>query len=504
MQELTFKNGSFYYNSKKIDVWGAVSLRDHADQIARKVFNRILVKKFVAPTGPLPKFLDAHQVEGVRFVLTRSRSYLAHAPGAGKTAQAIIASLYIPTTPTGQCSFRHGQTLFIVPPTLTKNWEREILKWTDWVGWLPSIYIVGRTAEQWNSDWNADFIVVPDSMLTKDWVYDELQKRRFKLIAVDEASRFKEPSSERTLALFGGRGKRMYFGLPSRATYSVLLDGSPMPNRPLELWAPIAGMAGETIRFMSLHDFGVRYCNGHWREDKFEWDYSGASRQDELREKLKPFMHVVTESQLTHPERLRSMLFMNPDGSADLKEWEQKNLSQRDVAVVLHEGEDSSLAHVAKHRQKIGLSKVKWVTEYVRGLLETKNESLLIFAWHQSVCRAIANGLGTYRPGLVTGSTHTSEREDIFRRFQSGACRVIVGNIAAMGRGHNLQRAGRVVMAEYSWTDELNKQAEKRASRKGSTNQFVRCDYVVASGTMDEVILNSVFTKARNVERIIA
>jgi SNF2 family DNA or RNA helicase len=104
---------------------------------------------------------------------------------------------------------------------------------------------------------------------------------------------------------------------------------------------------------------------------------------------------------------------------------------------------------------------------------------------------------------MVTGGTKPSEREDIFRSFQSGHCRVIVGNIAAMGRGLNLQRAKRIIFAEYSWTDELNKQCEKRASRKGATADLVRCDYIVAAGTMDETVLTAVFTKAKNIERVI-
>ena len=118
------------------------------------------------------------------------------------------------------------------------------------------------------------------------------------------------------------------------------------------------------------------------------------------------------------------------------------------------------------------------------------------------MCGRIADELRNLNPGVITGETRMPERERMFLEFQNGTCRVIIGNIGAMGRGHNLQRASRVVFAEYSWTDELNKQCEKRASRKGSTMQSVRCDYIVAQGTMDETILNAVFTKAKNVKKV--
>jgi hypothetical protein len=424
---------------------------------------------------------------------------LAHAPGAGKTCEAIVASLF------ADSSHGRNQVIFIVPPSLTANWAREILKWTGEppFNFWPSIYVVGRSAGKDLADWDANFLIVPDSMLAKDWVMEGLARRTPKLLAVDEASRFKEQTAERTKALFGGRsndGNRVYYGLVQNARHAVLLDGSPMPNRPMELWTPVTGMAPETIDFLSVHDFGVKYCKGHWSEEKFEWNYTGASKQDELNAKLtKRFMHVVTESELSHPERRRSMIFMTPDGSAQIKTWEQKN-----VQMPFEVDEKYSRGQVAAHRQKIGLAKVDWVVKYVRGRLEqNENESLLVFAWHRAVCRAIAIGLRSFGPGLVQGGVSTLEREDLFRRFQSGACRVIVANIAAMGRGHNLQRAKRVVFAEYSWTDEHNKQCEKRASRKGSTADFVRCDYVVASNTMDENVLRAVFTKAKNVERVI-
>jgi SNF2 family DNA or RNA helicase len=72
-----------------------------------------------------------------------------------------------------------------------------------------------------------------------------------------------------------------------------------------------------------------------------------------------------------------------------------------------------------------------------------------------------------------------------------------------MGRGHNLQRADRVIFGEFSWTDELNKQAEKRASRRGNERAFVRCEYVVAPGSIDEKVVQALFTKEKRVREII-
>jgi SWI/SNF-related matrix-associated actin-dependent regulator 1 of chromatin subfamily A len=481
----------------------AVRFRRSADSIAERVFSRAFVKHYPLPTWPLPSFLDdPHQFDGVKWILTRSRSYLAHAPGAGKTAQAIVAAALAGDT---------GRVLFIVPPSLTANWERETIRFAgmmaDRMGrhrspW-PAVSVVPESEFQDRMGWGAEYIICPDSMLTKPWVLKRLIAMPKRLIAVDEASRFKEATSLRTIALFGGhKGKLRSPGLIQDARHAVLLDGSPMPNRPMELWAPTYAMSPESIDFMSEQDFGFRYC-GAKINDWGQWEFRHASHEDELKAKLqKSFMHVVPESALNHPERRRSILFMNEDPRTPAhKAWERRWLSTVRLDDI---DEDMNQGEIATRRRELGERKVHWIAKYVSERLESKDESILLFAWHREVCEGLYRALKAHRPALVMGGTKAAERELWFEQFQKGNCKLIIGNIAAMGRGHNLQRANRIIFGEFSWTDELNKQCEKRASRRGRDQAaFVRCDYIVAPGSMDEAILNSVFTKARNVKRIV-
>lgn len=486
-----FKSGRTYITN---DINAAVRFRRYADRVAERVFNRAFVKQYALPSLPPLPFLDPHQLEGVKWILTRSRSYLAHAPGAGKTAQAVVASLL---------SGGSGQVLFIVPPSLTVNWEREIIKWTEWANYWPAIAIVPVSAKRQEMGWAAEYIICPDSMLTKPWVLNRLKRIDFKFVAVDEASRFKEDEAERTRALFGGRVKQKLDspGLIQKAKHAVLLDGSPMPNRPMELWAPTFAMAGETINFMSKQDFGFRYC-GATLHERGHWEFKHSANEEELRGRLqKKFMHVVTEDQLSHPERRRAMLFMNVDArSPEQKTWERKHLKTLSFDEI---SEDMNQGEIAKFRRELGLAKVPWIANYVKDRLNSKDESILLFAWHREVVHELATALHSRKPGVVMGGTRASVREEIFANFQSGKTKVIIGNIGAMGRGHNLQRADRVVFGEFSFTDELNKQCEKRASRKGSTKGFVRCDYIVSPGSMDEPILNAVFRKEATVKKVI-
>jgi len=471
----------------------AVSFRRYADEKTERLFKKLFVQFYDAPTLPQLAFLDPHQVSGINWILTRSRSYLAHAPGAGKTLQAIIASIL---------TKGEGQTLFIVPPTLTVNWAREILRWTEWTGLWPTVSIVPTSDGQDAHSWRAEFIICPDSMLTKDWVLTNLLKLKKKFVAVDEASRFKESESARSIALFGGHTDDFKSpGLVHSSKHSVLMDGSPMPNRPMELWAPTYAMSPESIDFMPKEKFGFKYC-GATMDDRGRWQFKNSSREDELHDRLqKNFMHVVTEDSLGHPERRRSIVPMSGDPrSAKMKAWEMsvvKELSLDNIDEELSRGE------IAAYRQELGISKVPWIAEYIKFRLEKPNEAILLFVWHREVAFLLAERLKAFNPGLVVGGSNPIERENFFGEFQEGKRPLGIGNIRAMGVGHNLQRSTRVVFGEYSFTNEYNLQCEKRASRKNSSLLFIPCDYIVAPGTFDEPTLKAVFTKEKRVKRII-
>lgn len=516
MTRLTFQNGKFVFVSPtqiKSAAWvlsgygdepytyettslkAAVQFRRYADAKAERIFKRALAQMYDVQLLPPLSFLDPHQRKGIEWVLTRSRSYLAHAPGAGKTCQAIVAASLIPLP---------GPILIIVPPTLTQNWQREIQHFTTLMGIYPSIAVVPLSAKQHSMEWSADFVICPDSLLAKRWVYTNLLKLKAKFIAVDEASRFKEITAQRSKAFYGGKHDTIsYPGLFQDARHTVFLDGSPMPNRPMELWAPAFYLDPASIDYMDNINFGYRYCGPTL--GAFGIEFKGSSHESELKEKLqKSFMHVVTENELSHPERLRSILVMSTDPrSPKTKTWELKNLSKIDLST-LKEGDKGELA---KWRKEVGLSKVNWCSQYIRQRLDDKKESILVFAWHREVCEKLAQQLQWYdpkfKPFIVYGGVKSSEREKAFKEFNEGKRKLIIGNIQAMGRGHNLQTASRVVFVEPSWTDELNKQCEKRASRRGSTKLHVRCEYIVVPDSLDEIILKSVFTKEKRVKKVI-
>lgn len=466
----------------------AYAYREFSDGYARRAFSKILNGSTpfdVAALKDFP-FLDRHQVQGILWAMTRKRSYLAHAAGAGKTVQAILAA-YL--------TKEEGKTIFIVPPSLTVNWRREIEKFSQYFDpfYFPTISIVPTSSHRDRVNWEADFIICPDSMLSVDWVYENLKHLKRKFLGVDEASRFKEAMTKRSQALYS---------LVRDCARVVFLDGSPMPNRPMELWAPAFMLDPEAIDCKDSVEFGMRYC-GATLNQFGGWEFKHSSNEAELREKLQArLMHVVLESELRHPERRRSLLFLPLDlRSPQQKAWERRHLGTLRLSEI---DEEASQGDIAKYRAEIGVRKAPEVARHVKERLNERSESILLFAWHREVCEILAERLREFSPAIIYGGTGSREREKAMSDFQAGKTRLLILNIASAGRGHNLQKADRVIFAEYSWSDELNRQCEKRASRKGRDAEMpVRCEYLVSPGSIDEIVLQSIFTKESRVKRIL-
>lgn len=499
---LTFEDSNFKFKNIDRDLRAAVKLREYADEVAEKVLKRTLNEKYLgSKLLPQLSFLDPHQREGVSFILSRKRSYLAHAPGAGKTVTTLVAFLL------SDCE----RALVIVPTGLGVQWRRQILKFYKEVSFIkPTIYVVTcKTKVNFLKVVMTDIVIIDDSVLDREPIQELIKLMKPDFVADDESSRLKEITATRSIAFYGGTAKRsgkQFRGIYKGARHVVFLDGSPMPYaRPMELWTPTYALDPEAIDCLDKHDFGLRFCNAY--QDRWgQWKYPGCSRPQELRRRLKErFMHVVTESELKHPERLRSLLFMDCDPrDAKQKKWERKNLKGLDLTKI---SERNSQGDHAKWRRQIGIKKIDWVSNYVSMRQQSQDESIIVFCWHREVAEGLVKKLSAknIKCGLVIGGVSQKKRQKIFSDFRRKKLCVLVGNIQSIGRGTDgLQGADRAVFGEYSYSDELNKQCEKRISRKGAKRKRIPCDYVVLPNSMDEKVLVGVFAKERTTKMVIS
>lgn len=476
---------------KTRDIKEAVRFRKHADSKAQRIFNKLMLTQMPLPAGgllsPIP-LMDFQKDLGVPFILSRNRSYLAHQPGLGKTAQCIVA-----------VNSKPGRTLVIVPSFLKTTWAREITKWSAQD--FPSIAVVPESSKADKFEWDADYIICSDAMLIKRWVIRGLSMQRFRYVFIDEAHRFKNCESSRTTALFGGKTKTFKSpGLIYNSEHVCALSGTPMLNRPIELWSTLYAMAPETIDFMSMTEFGRYFCGGFI--DHFgAWNFNGASNESELNQRIMgAFMQRIRKEDVLKdlPEKIREVILIDKDiRSPDVQEFDSKVLRKLEGMSDVPE----SLGEYAIIRHLNGLAKVGWTASFVSEYLNA-GESIILFAHHRDVVATLAEMLLEFRPMVINGSTDQADRTQYQDLFQSGKRKLIIGNIDAMNLGLTLTKATRVVFSEYAWTPALNEQAEDRAHRIGQ-HDSVFVQYLVLPNSIDERMLARLLEKQETISKVI-
>ena len=312
------------------------------------------------PTWPKNLNPFRYQIDGAKFILSHRNTYLCDEPGLGKTIQAIMALN----------TLKPQLTVITCPPFLCLNWEKELKAWSTS---FHKVQILKKMADVVSRE--ADIVIVPDSILNAPGITEQFYHRQINFMVIDEAHRFKSHDAKRTLGLES---------ISKNASRICALSGTPMPNRPIELFTMIKMLDHNSIDLMGRHRYGLRYCGAH--HNGFGWDYSGAARLSELSEKFmirRRKAEVLTEL----PEKVIQILEIEPSYvEKALVKREQKEFkkSLRDMTVDITqflstpEGE-SALARLSNERKEIAFAKAARVVPIVEDILENPKQKLIVF-----------------------------------------------------------------------------------------------------------------------------
>lgn len=150
------------------------------------------------------------------------------------------------------------------------------------------------------------------------------------------------------------------------------------------------------------------------------------------------------------------------------------------IAYLASEGKDwraaarnEALVKLMTMRNLAGVCKVKGIVDRTKELLnETLPEGhgVFIVAEHHNVMSAVLDGLDKYNALPFNGRMDTHQKEEAIKEFNAGNCRVLVGQIKAVGVGLTLHGDGRnhhVLIAQLPWSPSDLIQAEDRLHRIG-------------------------------------
>lgn len=454
---------------------------------------------------PKDKTPYAHQIAGAHFALTRRGSYLAFEAGTGKTATSIMC-----------INSKPGKTIIICPAFLKYNWQNEL---NAWLTHAASIQIINSSKTE--IDLKHDIFILPTSLLHVSKVRGAFfTETDFKLkwLIIDEAHYFKSETAKRTISLLGGKttdthtSKNLVWkGFHKISEHVVNLSGTPMPNRPIELYPIVSKHAPHAIEFLSKHNYGLKYCNAH--EGEWGWDYSGHSNLAELNSKLtQNFMSVKKlEECVDLPDKLPNNLIFLNDPSPKILKMESTLLGRVSITELVRleaqrddrmQGKiemrggmsaisENALSYMSELRHLTGLKKVEQASQIILEMSES-SEHLLIFGWHNDVIEQVAARLRKQLSvSVITGQTPHKTRQAIVDDFQTSKTqKVLVANIQAAGVGITLTKAFRPVFIEPSWVPSDNDQAISRVHRIGQTKK-VQATFLVWPNSIDHLILNA-------------
>lgn len=446
----------------------AARLRSYAVETAKSLLDRTIIRiePWQKPLPPLADKLMPHQREAVLFALSRNRCYLGLDPGLGKTAVAAIITAALGT-----------RVIYITPPFLVRNVEDEFNRWAP-----------GTRLE-----------IIRDSMLSEltKWRFFD---RRNMILIVDEAHRFKNGDAKRT---------KFLLDLINRVEFNrvIFMSGTPMPNRPLELFPVLSSQAPQTIDYMNRFEYGRRYCAGH--QTDYGWDFTGASNVPELAAKVihpsGPFMLRQKKALLNLPPKTEELFIVSDDMSPTLAKLDhtlKETCGDADrIIEFIEDGRlnNSASLPVASYRRMLGSAKVKPAAVYIESLLDETDEAVLVFAYHRGVIANLAKALAPHMPYVITGDTPMRLRHEQVKEFQATPHRrLFIGNYQAMGTGFTLTKATRVIFVEFDYVPGNNEQAGDRAHRIGQ-NSPVLVQYITYKDSLDKQILEIILRKRRSI-----
>jgi SWI/SNF-related matrix-associated actin-dependent regulator 1 of chromatin subfamily A len=354
--------------------------------------------------------------------------------------------------------------------------------------------------------------------------HQNLRDIKWDLIVIDEAHFLKNPKAHRTLEVIGKKNRGVWLSTPLEAKYKLALTGTPILNRPIELF-PILNWLNP-ISFDNFFKFGIRYANGH--KGRFGWDFSGYSNLSELQTKLRSTImirrtkaEVLTEL----PPKIRQVIEMpldKGDGTlaSILRERELYNNCMEELyklrAAVemaklsdniedyhsalskLKEAEAIAFNKMAKVRHDTAMIKLPVLAQNIKEVIEGNEGKIVVFAHHHDMI----NGLAKEFPGIcsiLTGEYDIDEKDEAVTRFvKDPKCRLFFGSIKAAGIGLNrLQFASsHVIFAELDWVPAWMTQCEDRLHRIGQLSSVLVQHYVL-EGSIDSLMAKKIVYKQK-------
>lgn len=399
--------------------------------------------------------LYPYQEYGAKWLNTGGRfKLLFDDMGLGKSAQAITASKHL------------NKILIVCPASVKLNWKNEFKKFANRAAFVTNV-----------KDTTVSNIVITnyEQITLKLSTYTS---QRWDLIVFDESHLVKEPSSQRTVAVFG-RG-----GLIHTSERIWCLSGTPAPNNVAEIWV---WMNAFSLTQLTYNGFLDRYCNFE-KANRFTNAKVTGTKTKHIGE-VRMALATLSLRRLKRnvlkdlPFAQFSTFELPPTNYDPFKDFPDLRDKMRDELQLLREktGQDIPQVNdealievlqlmsqsISSIRRYHGLKKMKAVCDVIEYELENKcYEKIVLMAAHTDIINYFEKRLKKYGVVTYTGKHSERKKQQAVDSFQNDKqIQVFIGNIKAAGVGITLTAAHNLAFIEYDFVPGVNRQAGDRVHR---------------------------------------
>jgi len=504
-----------------------------------------------------------YQNAGIAYAMHRKNVLIADEMGLGKTIQALGT---VNVLGDGVKS-----VLIIMPSCVRINWKREAERWLirPWnifevdsmkvdipadadlivvnyemlrgktvslyetepvvVGGEPQLDDEGQPLMQPKVDRQGDKIRLIDKATGKPAgrfepspVLAQLMSRTWDALIVDECHRLRNAKSLQAKCILGFPGTKAkgftdeVEGLVEQSSRRIFLTGTPVMNRPVDLWPIISTLAPDV--FNNFFAFAKRYCGAV--RTRWGWDFSGATNLPELQDKLRSSIMVRRKKAdvlKELPAKRRQIIPLSPAGMSAFLKAEKtafggradKMEALRNELDLAHASNDKeayeaavdrlkefnrvAFTEMAKVRKELAIAKIPRAIEFIDAVLESESK-VVLFAHHHEVVEALQEHYGDKSVSFTGLEMSKAKRQESVDRFQGDpSVHVFIGSAAA-GEGITLTAASTVIFVELDWVPQNISQREDRCHRIGQLNS-VNVYHLVIDGSMDQQMAEAIVTK---------
>lgn len=471
--------------------------------------------------------LKDFQSEGVAWLESQLGSgLLTDEQGTGKTVQVM--------------AFAHKNSMFpmtvVCPNTMKLIWRNEILAMT---GAQYRINVVGKQYSKKQTEKRLlrnpnvtysktpvpghDIYVVSYNVLANH--VESFISLNMKFVAVDESQKIKNSLAIRSKALIylttGEKSlktnKYLTEKVHSGVDSVVLMSGTPLLNRPKELWTSLQIVGKWVPEFSTWKKFGFRYCGAS--NQGYGWGFNGSTNASELHDLLTKHVMLRRLKADVLPD-LPQKIYKTIPLDFDRKEYDSVEQGfngidwKKGVETIIRLGgnapkSDDAIVAIQKLREIASYAKINSAVEWIKDYTED-GEKLIVFAHNVNAINQIVALLkddpaySNNSVRVIAGGVSEDQRADNVLEFQNDpSVKVIVIGLTTGGAGLTLTSAKAVAFFQLPWTPGEISQATDRIHRIGQTSSEVYVYNLIAEGTIEEDIAELLIQKGEIMDNVL-